>query len=363
MLTVEFVCQPDGGREYRSLLDTAFGAANFSRLDAALAYATTGGVDAILESLDPHRPSLRLRWLLAIDWCRSEPAALDLIQSESQSQVRIVDGTHVVRQPGCVPRVPFHPKAVVLRGQGSLGVVTGSGNASRNGMTRGCEVGNVLVVENPEGFQNVGSCCGSVFVDESAEQIVAFDRRCTWAVAAADRFRRHERECPVRALAVVVGQIGGKHLLELATSADQQPVETLGSDGADESFGVGVRLWRADRCSDDPDPFALEDLVEGRAELAVAVVDQEPCLLQDTTEAEVARLLGDPAAGRIRRAAGEVNAAARELDEEENVVTAEHERLDGEEVTGERARRLLAEELRPARSRASRRGPQSRCQQ
>src|SRR5213080_4293194 len=138
MLTLDFVCQPESGREYRSLLDAAFGAATVTRLDAAVAYATTGGVEAILESLVPHRASLRLRWLLAIDWCRSEPAALDRLQAEQQSQVRIADGTHVVRQPGCVPRVPFHPKAVVLRGPSSVGVLAGSGNASRNGMTRGC---------------------------------------------------------------------------------------------------------------------------------------------------------------------------------------------------------------------------------
>jgi hypothetical protein len=64
-------------------------------------------------------------------------------------------------------------------------------------------------------------------------------------------------------------------------------------------------------------------------------------------EAEVARLLGNPAAGRVRGAAGEVDAAGSELDEEEHVVAAERDRLDGEELTGERARRLLAEELPP----------------
>src|SRR6266545_2523050 len=125
------------------------------------------------------------------------------------------------------------------------------------------------------------------------------------------------------ALAVVVGRVDVEHVFEVAAAEDQQPVETLGSDGADEAFGVGVCLWRADRCSDDPDPFAAEDFVEGAAELAVAVVDQEPRLLEDTAEAEVARLLGDPAAGRFGGAAGEVDAAACELDEEENVVAAE----------------------------------------
>jgi hypothetical protein len=58
----------------------------------------------------------------------------------------------------------------------------------------------------------------------------------------------------VRALAVVVGHIGAEHVLEVATADDQQPVEAFGSDGADEPFGVCIRLWRPDRCPYDPDP-------------------------------------------------------------------------------------------------------------
>jgi hypothetical protein len=40
-----------------------------------------------------------------------------------------------------------------------------------------------------------------------------------------------------------------------------------------------------------------------------------------------------------------VDAAAAELDEEEHVVAAERDRLDDEEVAGEQARSLLAEEV------------------
>jgi hypothetical protein len=65
---------------------------------------------------------------------------------------------------------------------------------------------------------------------------------------------------------------------------------------------------------DHPDPFATEDLVESRTELAVAVVDQEPRLLEGAGEAEIASLLGDPGAGRVSGAAGEMDSAAREFD-------------------------------------------------
>src|SRR5207253_1579204 len=66
-------------------------------------------------------------------------------------------------------------------------------------------------------------------------------------------------------------------------------------------------------------------------------------------KAEVARLLCDPGAARVGGAAREVDAAAAELDEEENVKAAERGRLDREEVAGEHARGFLAEEVLPAR--------------
>ena len=115
----------------------------------------------------------------------------------------------------------------------------------------------------------------------------------------------------------------------MAAADDQQPVETLCADGADEAFGVSVRLWRADWSMDHLDPFAAKDLVEGGGELPVAVVDEEPHAVEQAGEAEVARLLGDPGAARIGGAASEVDAAAFEFDEEEHVEAAQRDCLDG----------------------------------
>jgi hypothetical protein len=75
---------------------------------------------------------------------------------------------------------------------------------------------------------------------------------------------------------------------------DQQPVETLATDGANEALRDRVRSRRPHRSFDDPDAFAAEDFVEGAAVLAVAVADQESEALLGELEAEVARLLGDP---------------------------------------------------------------------
>jgi hypothetical protein len=162
---------------------------------------------------------------------------------------------------------------------------------------------------------------------------------------------------------VVVSRLGAKHVLEMSAADDQQPVETLGADGADEALGVGVCLWRTDRRMDHVDTFAAEDLVEGCTELAVPVMDQEARPLEDAGEAEVAGLLRNPGAGRVGRAAGDMDTTASELDEEEDVVAAQGERLDVEEVTRQDACCLLAQELSPAWPAAPRRGRQSRRQQ
>src|SRR5215218_6887019 len=106
-----------------------------------------------------------------------------------------------------------------------------------------------------------------------------------------------------------------KHPFEMAAVEDQEPVETLRSDGADEALGNRVRLRCAHRRADDLDPFASEDDVEVTRELAVAIPDQKPhrgrALRQ--SPGELTGLLGDPGAARVRR-----HPAAAELDEEEH---------------------------------------------
>ena len=122
-----------------------------------------------------------------------------------------------------------------------------------------------------------------------------------------------------------------EHPLEVATVEDQEPIEALRSDGADEAFGDRVRLRRSHRCADDLDSFASEDRVEIARELAVAIPDQEANRSRalDQSPGELSGLLRDPDAGGIGRTAGEPDAPAAVGDEEEHVEAAEPERLDG----------------------------------
>ena len=57
-------------------------------------------------------------------------------------------------------------------------------------------------------------------------------------------------------LGVVVGHVAAEHVFEVAAAEDQQPVETVGADRADEPLRVGVRLWRLKRRLDDLDAGA-----------------------------------------------------------------------------------------------------------
>jgi hypothetical protein len=78
---------------------------------------------------------------------------------------------------------------------------------------------------------------------------------------------------------VVVLDIGAEDSLEVSSVEDEEPIEALGADGADEALGDRVGLRCADWRAHNPDSLAAEDLVEGVGVLAVAVSDQEADLL------------------------------------------------------------------------------------
>jgi hypothetical protein len=78
--------------------------------------------------------------------------------------------------------------------------------------------------------------------------------------------------------------------------------------------------------------------------------EAEPWRLLLQYPGELASLLGDPRARGVGGAVGEMDAAAAMLDEEEDVETPEGDRVDGEEVDGEHASRLLPQECPPGQA-------------
>ncbi len=122
----------------------------FRRLRAAVAYATQSGVQ-LLERSDACRGAhLKAQWLVALDWCRSEPAALGALDSMPRSSVRVPFGIQIVGSPRCAPRIPFHPKGFLFLGPNARLLVSGSANLSRNGLSIGHELDTVIEVRDPE---------------------------------------------------------------------------------------------------------------------------------------------------------------------------------------------------------------------
>ena len=168
MLRQDFVTQPSGGINYLSLFDTALQQRPFDGFDVAVAYATASGVKELTKECrrvaGRDWEQMEKRWLVGIDYCRTEPIALEMLANESSSTVKIHDGTAVVNRRNCTPILPFHPKAFLFRSDTATAIVSGSGNLSRNGLTKGHEVGSVLFVRDPanEAENNANDICAGV---------------------------------------------------------------------------------------------------------------------------------------------------------------------------------------------------------
>jgi len=156
-----------------------------------------------------------------------------------------------------------------------------------------------------------------VLVDQPAEQVTAaqaieVDHVGEWLPVAE---RRPLAERPVRAMLVEMPDVSDEHVVEVAAADNQQSIEALAADAADPALGVCSRLGRPYRRLNHTDALGAEDLVEITSELAVAVADEKPrpdAFVAKLHE-QVARLLGHPAAVRIGRDPGEVDATGREL--------------------------------------------------
>src|SRR2546427_9591446 len=79
----------------------------------------------------------------------------------------------------------------------------------------------------------------------------------------------------VGSMVVVMVDVGPQSPLELTTVEDQQPVQALTPQRADEPLGMSVGVGSPEGRADHAHALGLKDRVERRAELRVAVVDDE----------------------------------------------------------------------------------------
>jgi hypothetical protein len=119
------------------------------RLDVAVAYVTNSGARDLLQrvsnTLGGDWAAIPKRWITSFDYCRTEPAALNGLLSLPNSSIRIHDAAFCLEHAGA-PKVPFHPKAFLIRTNQRDYALAGSGNMSRSGLSRGIEAGLVLSV-------------------------------------------------------------------------------------------------------------------------------------------------------------------------------------------------------------------------
>src|SRR5215472_1550320 len=167
-----------------------------------------------------------------------------------------------------------------------------------------------------------GSGGAEVLVEKPAEAITALHR----AGGDGDHICRWPGEALVEPLmgagpVVVVDELR-RHALQVPPAEDQEVVEALAPRCANKSLGHGVRPRRSIGQAHNLHAFRAEDLVECGRELGVPVSEQELLGSQLAVlqlPGQVARLLEHPGLVGAVGAAGQVNATAADLDEEEHV--------------------------------------------
>lgn len=146
MSHVDHIAQP-AARTTLDALQAILQAGPVESLDVAVAYVTASGAYDLLTrahaTLGSTWADIPKRWITSFDYCRSEPVALKGLLSVPNSSVRIHDAAFCLAHAGA-PKVPFHPKAFLIRTNQRDYALAGSGNMSRSGLSRGIEVGLVV---------------------------------------------------------------------------------------------------------------------------------------------------------------------------------------------------------------------------
>lgn len=144
-----YLIQPTLG-DYGSQLSQIISSKNVVSIDIAAAYATIGGVDLFASIFYKQSStlweSIKKRWIIGFDYCRTQPLAIKKMLSYENSNIKIFDGNYVIKQPRCNPRRSFHPKVYIIHEKQKIVIVCGSGNLSRNGLSTGCEIGNIYTL-------------------------------------------------------------------------------------------------------------------------------------------------------------------------------------------------------------------------
>jgi len=108
-------------------------------VDFAVAYARQSGTDILLSETSIKRLPCKKRFLVGVDWFRSDHRALDALAGLHESKVKVFDGRFLIASNGCRPRKSFHAKSYLFCNSPSS-LIVGSSNLSRNGLCTSVEL-------------------------------------------------------------------------------------------------------------------------------------------------------------------------------------------------------------------------------
>ncbi len=130
---------------------TALATCPHDEFHAAVAYASESGCAALVQALKKTGGGWNAsskRWLISIDFGRTEPNALQYLADVSGSEVRIPNRVAVVHTPKLFPPFVFHSKAYLAKNTTSKDslptcLFVGSGNLTVSGLVLGNECGTL----------------------------------------------------------------------------------------------------------------------------------------------------------------------------------------------------------------------------
>jgi hypothetical protein len=120
------------------------------------------------------------------------------------------------------------------------------------------------------------SACSFVLVDQSAENLAAFDPADRQADQVCSGGGSSKVQRSVRPVPVVMGGVLDQHRPQVPLPENQHPVGALGTRCAYPPLRERVRARRPGRDFDHACAVAGHDVIEGPRELGVPVADQEP---------------------------------------------------------------------------------------
>jgi HKD family nuclease len=146
MSQADFIAQPYS-RTTLDAIQSILQSGGVEKIDIAVAYITLTGADDFLKrvsnTMGAAWAAVPKRWITSFDYCRTEPLALSKLMSVPNSSIRIHDAEFCLEHGGA-PKIPFHPKAFLIRTNQREYALAGSGNMSRSGLSRGVEAGLVI---------------------------------------------------------------------------------------------------------------------------------------------------------------------------------------------------------------------------